>query len=178
MARTSAFGRGGMTTKLEAAQAAARCGAPTVLCNGRESATCCCGSPPATRWARSVTKRATGLGKPQALARLHDPHPTASSYSTPERSARSSRGSGKSLLPAGVAEVRGRFRIGDPVCLRRFEVTDASRGPRTRCLRVGGHCELIARRNRHDRSAQVLGYSNGDEVIHRDDLVLLEDSSE
>ena len=30
----SAFGRGGMTTKLQAAQAAARCGASTVLCNG------------------------------------------------------------------------------------------------------------------------------------------------
>ena len=33
---TSAFGRGGMTTKLEAAQAAARCGSTTVLCNGRK----------------------------------------------------------------------------------------------------------------------------------------------
>src|SRR5262249_56508852 len=30
-----AFGRGGMSTKLEAARAAARCGASTVVCNGR-----------------------------------------------------------------------------------------------------------------------------------------------
>ena len=37
--------------------------------------------------------------------------------------------------------------------------------------------ERIAKRPTRE-IAQMLGYSNGDEVIHRDDLVLLEDSSE
>jgi glutamate 5-kinase len=37
--------------------------------------------------------------------------------------------------------------------------------------------ERIARRPTRE-IAQMLGYSNGAEVIHRDDLVVLEDSSE
>jgi glutamate 5-kinase len=81
---------------------------------------------------------------------------------------------GKSLLAAGISEVRGRFGIGDPVA----------------CVDNGGHelarglvayssddIRRIARLPAR-RIAQVLGYSNGDEVIHRDDLVLLRDSSE
>jgi glutamate 5-kinase len=77
---------------------------------------------------------------------------------------------GKSLLAAGIVEVRGKFGIGDPVaCL------DPSGRELARGLVAYGSEEIrrIARRPARE-IAQVLGYSNGDEVIHRDDLVLSE----
>ena len=75
---------------------------------------------------------------------------------------------GKSLLPAGVVRVRGEFRVGDLV----------------RCLAPGGQevaRGLVAygadeiRTIRGQRTSQIpalLGYSNGNAVIHRDDLVI------
>jgi glutamate 5-kinase len=77
---------------------------------------------------------------------------------------------GKSLLPAGIRAVRGKFGLGDPVAC-----VDAAGREIARGLVAYGSEEIrrIARRPARE-IAQVLGYSNGDEVIHRDDLVLLE----
>jgi glutamate 5-kinase len=167
---TSAFGRGGMTTKLEAAQAAARCGATTVLCNGRKRDVLlqvAAGEPVGTifttgnrlasrkHWLAFTTRTHGELvlddGAVQAIARR-----------------------GKSLLPAGIVEVRGKFRVGDPVACVDSSGRTVARGL---AAYASDAVERIARRPTRE-IAQMLGYSNGDEVIHRDDLVLLEDSSE
>ena len=77
---------------------------------------------------------------------------------------------GRSLLPAGVVEVRGRFRIGDSVACIDEGGREVARGlaayPAEAVARIQGHSTR--------EIARVLGYSNGDEVIHRDDLVLVE----
>ncbi|OQX20371.1 MAG: glutamate 5-kinase [Desulfobulbaceae bacterium A2] len=77
---------------------------------------------------------------------------------------------GKSLLPSGIVEVRGRFNAGAAV----------------HCLDAAGRAIAAGLSNyssddvnrikglRSQRIAQVLGRSAGDEVIHRDNLVLLE----
>jgi glutamate 5-kinase len=80
---------------------------------------------------------------------------------------------GKSLLPAGIAEVRGKFSIGDPVACVDGNGREVARGLVAYSSEA---IERIARRPTR-QIAQMLGYSNGDEVIHRDDLVLLADSS-
>ena len=67
----SAFGRGGMTTKLEAARAAARCGADTVLCNGATRDVLRVAAGEARRDPHPLTQPA---GQPQALARLYGAH--------------------------------------------------------------------------------------------------------
>ena len=76
---------------------------------------------------------------------------------------------GKSLLPAGVTEVRGKFGIGDAVSCIDGQGTVVARGlvayPADEIRRIAGQP------TRH--ITRVLGYSNGDEVIHRDNLVLL-----
>jgi len=167
---TSAFGRGGMTTKLEAAQAAARCGSTTVLCNGRKRDVLlqvAAGEPVGTifttgnrlasrkHWLAFTTRTHGELvlddGAVQAIAHR-----------------------GKSLLPAGIVEVRGKFRVGDPVACVDSSGRAVARGL---AAYASDAVERIARRPTRE-IAQMLGYSNGDEVIHRDDLVLLEDSSE
>jgi glutamate 5-kinase len=78
------------------------------------------------------------------------------------------------VLPAGIVEVRGKFGIGDPVACVDPAGRELARG-----LVAYGSEEIrrIARRPARE-IAEVLGYSNGDEVIHRDDLVLVEGSSE
>lgn len=165
----SAFGRGGMTTKLEAVRAAARCGGSTVLCNGR---------------VRDVLLR-VAAGEPlgtlfpagaRLQSRKHWLAFTARSKGElviDSGAARAVRRRGKSLLPAGVVEVRGKFGIGDPVTCVDEEGRDLARGL---VAYASDEIRRIARRPARE-IRQVLGYSNGDEVIHRDDLVLVSDPS-
>jgi glutamate 5-kinase len=81
---------------------------------------------------------------------------------------------GKSLLPAGIIEVRGKFRVGDPVACVDQSGRVIARGL---TAYASDAVERIARRPTREIT-QMLGYSNGDEVIHRDDLVMLEDASD
>ena len=78
---------------------------------------------------------------------------------------------GKSLLPVGVVEVRGKFGIGDPVACVDGNGHEIARGL---VSYASDAIDRIAGRSTQQID-QVLGYSNGDEVIHRDDLVLLEE---
>jgi glutamate 5-kinase len=76
---------------------------------------------------------------------------------------------GRSLLPAGIVSVEGSFGIGDPVSCADERGREFARG-----LAAYASGEVDRIKGASTRSiAQLLGYSNGDEVIHRDDLVLL-----
>jgi glutamate 5-kinase len=77
--------------------------------------------------------------------------------------------SGKSLLPAGVRTVEGVFERGDPLVVC---------GPDGSCLARGlsAYASSDAQRIAGHRSAEIeaiLGWRGRDEIIHRDDLVLL-----
>jgi glutamate 5-kinase len=162
----SAFGRGGMTTKLQAAQAAARGGASTVLCNGNAKDVL-------VRVAAGERVGTLFLAGSRLASRKHwlaFTTSTRGSLVVDDGAARALVERGKSLLPAGIAEVRGKFGIGDPVAC-----VDAAGRELARGLVAYGSEEIrrIARRPARE-IAQVLGYSNGDEVIHRDDLVVVE----
>jgi glutamate 5-kinase len=76
---------------------------------------------------------------------------------------------GKSLLPAGVARVEGRFDRGDAVIVRDPAGAEFARG-------LTAYSSDDARRLCGRRSQEleaILGYRGRDEIIHRDDLVLL-----
>ena len=77
---------------------------------------------------------------------------------------------GKSLLPSGVLDVSGTFRFGDAVyCV------DASAHRFAQGLVNYSAAELKAIRGQHTSAIEtLLGYRASDEVIHRDNLVLLE----
>ena len=69
---------------------------------------------------------------------------------------------------AGVANVQGRFGVGDLVACLAPEGDEVARGLVSYDAREIG-------RIRGQKTAQiqaVLGYSNGDEVIHRDNLIV------
>jgi len=165
---SSAFGRGGMTTKLQAAQAAARCGATTVLCNGRKRDVLlrvAAGAPVGTIFA-SRNRLASRKHWLAFTTRTHG------ELVLDDGAVRAIARMGKSLLPAGIVEVRGKFRVGDPVACLDSSGRAVARGL---AAYASDAVQSIARRPTRE-IAQVLGYSNGDEVIHRDDLVLLGDS--
>ncbi len=75
---------------------------------------------------------------------------------------------GKSLLPAGIIKVIGRFERGDAVLIRSIEGTEIARGL---CAYSSEDAERIHGRQSHEIEA-LLGYRGRDEMIHRDDLVI------
>jgi len=166
----SAFGRGGMTTKLEAAQAAARCGASTVICNGKTRDVLlrvAAGEPIGTLF-RSRERLASRKHWLAFTTRTHG------ELVLDDGAVRALAQSGKSLLPAGIVEVRGKFGIGDAVAC-----VDSAGRAIARGLTTYSSDALVRIKGRStDAITQVLGYSNGAEVIHRDDLVLLHPSEE
>jgi glutamate 5-kinase len=75
---------------------------------------------------------------------------------------------GKSLLPAGVAEVSGNFDRGDAVRVCAPDGTEIARG-------LCAYAAPDARRIMGHKSGEIerlLGYRGRDEMIHRDDLIL------
>jgi len=166
----SAFGRGGMTTKLAAARAAARGGASTVLCNGR-------GADVLLRVARGEPIGTLFLTGNRLASRKHwlaFTTRTRGELVLDDGAVRAIVKRGKSLLPAGIREARGKFRIGDPVACVDLRGREIARGLVNYASDAVARIAGLPTRN----IAQVLGYSNGAEVIHRDDLVLLGDLPE
>ena len=113
--------------------------------------------------------RATAPARPQALDRLR---------AAPARCARRSIAApprpcarrGRSLLRSGIREVRGEFASGDCVSL-----LDQRRRVRPRAGELsGGRCAKV-KGLRSQEIPRVLGYKVADEIIHRDNFVLIED---
>jgi glutamate 5-kinase len=76
---------------------------------------------------------------------------------------------GRSLLPAGVTAARGRFDRGDTVSVLTGDGTEVARG-------IVAYSDADAARIMGRQSSQIaelLGYRGRDEMIHRDDLVLM-----
>jgi glutamate 5-kinase len=166
----SAFGRGGMITKLQAVRSAAASGAACVLASGRRPGTLtrvAAGDPEGTlfRAGSRIGSRKHWLAftaRPRGELRLD------------AGAAQALRERGRSLLPAGITAVSGAFGIGDPVRCTDPDGNEVARGLVAYSAQdVARICGLSTR-----QIEAVLGFSNGGEVIHRDDLVLVGEQSE
>jgi glutamate 5-kinase len=76
---------------------------------------------------------------------------------------------GRSLLPAGVTGARGRFDRGDTVSVLSADGTEIARG-------MIAYSDVDAARimgRKSSEIADILGFRGRDEMIHRDDLVLM-----
>jgi glutamate 5-kinase len=78
--------------------------------------------------------------------------------------------SGRSLLPAGVVGVDGQFERGDAVRVLGADGRELARGL---IAYAADEARLIAGKQSQG-IADVLGYRGRDEIIHRDDLVLID----
>jgi glutamate 5-kinase len=80
---------------------------------------------------------------------------------------------GRSLLPAGVTGARGRFERGDTVSVLAADGAEVARG-------IVAYSDTDAARIMGRKSSEIealLGFRGRDEMIHRDDLVLLRDAA-
>ncbi len=162
------LGTGGMATKVGAAKMASASGIATVIADGRRpgvlaavlAGTSDVGTffrPVADRLARRKQWIAYTL-KPGGAVVVDD----GARLAVVER--------GRSLLPSGLREVRGDFGAGACVQCLDLEGREFARG-----LASYGAAELEKIKGRHSREIEtMLGYKVSDEVIHRDDLALLE----
>src|SRR5438132_6579330 len=76
---------------------------------------------------------------------------------------------GRSLLPAGVTGARGRFDRGDTVSVLAADGAEIARG-------IVAYSDVDAARimgRKSSEIAEILGFRGRDEMIHRDDLVLM-----
>lgn len=161
-----ARGRGGMSAKLNAARLATASGVDTIFANGSIQDVV----------PRLVNGESLGTYFPTAASRMESRkryllsqiHESDVIVIDPG-AVRALIEGNKSLLPAGVLDARGQFERGDVVLVE---------DPDSRRIACGisgykSNDILRIRRLRSDRIGQTLGYHYGDEVIHRDNLVLL-----
>jgi glutamate 5-kinase len=161
----SGISKGGMITKIRAAQRAARSGAHTLIASGREPDVL-------LRLARGdalgTLLHATATPLAARKQWLADHLQLAGSLILDEGAVKALE-AGKSLLPVGVTQVEGDFGRGAVVACRAPDGREIARGlinyPSSEARR-------IARRASHEVEA-VLGYIDEPELIHRDNLVLL-----
>lgn len=159
----SGLGRGGMPTKLMAARIALDGGAAMAIADGREA-------HPLRKlekggratWflpkAEPLAARKQWIGGAlQPKGTLHVDAGAARALSM-----------GKSLLPAGVTAIEGRFERGDAVRVLGPDKAEIARGLIAYALE---DARLILGHKSREIEA-LLGYRGRDEMIHRDDLVL------
>jgi len=163
---SSLTGRGGMITKIEAAKKVGASGALTIIANGKRPGIIdriLSGEEIGTLFLPSgdrLTSRKQWIAytlKPKGELVVDEGAKEALIYN------------GKSLLPRGLLEVRGEFKAGEAVVCKDTQGREFARG-----LVNYSYQELKAIKGRHTREIEdILGYKFYDEVIHRDDLVLL-----
>ena len=165
-ARGGRIGIGGMATKLGAARLAARSGAHTLIASGREP--------------RVIHRLLAGeplgsllFAKERPLdARkrwIADQLKPRGALILDEGATRALKERGVSLLPVGVVAVEGEFQRGDLVRLLDPERQTVAQG-------LANYSADEARRLQgvgSSRIEAVLGYSNEEELVHRDNLVVL-----
>jgi glutamate 5-kinase len=162
----SATSRGGMATKLEAARLATASGTSVVICDGREERVVerlVVGEPVGTFFPATTSRLEARRRRMLAL-------PPRGDLVVDDGASRALREGGKSLLPVGVKEVRGKFERGDVVYItdrtgNRFAVGIAHYGSAEAARLKGVHSAKIT---------AVLGEDvSYPEIVHRDNMVLL-----
>jgi glutamate 5-kinase len=157
---------GGMATKLQAGQKASASGIPMVIANGREAGLLprlLKGEPIGTYF----QPRDDRLAARKRWIAYAVPPQGRLAVDAGAKKALTERG--KSLLPSGVVAVDGQFRAGEVVALTLGDEPEFARGlvsydaDEVRLI-LGAKTADIARR---------LGYEGVDEVVHRDNLVIL-----
>lgn len=160
------LGRGGMVTKVRASRLAARSGTNTVIVGGRIN--------------NVLLALASGDNVGSLLLADQVPEAARKQWLAGQLQSRGELvlddgavkvlcGSGKSLLPVGVVSATGRFTRGDMVICKNAAGQEIARG-------LVNYSYLEAKKilgQPSDSIESLLGYKNEEELIHRDNLVLV-----
>ncbi|MFQ3235155.1 MAG: glutamate 5-kinase [Paraglaciecola sp.] len=161
----SQAGTGGMRTKIQAAEKCVKCGIQTLIVNGRNSevfANLFKGQTQGTLFTPSKTR---GNARSQWLKHTLR---SKGQIVIDQGAWHALIAKGASLLPSGIMLVEGAFGPGEAVDIVHDGETVA------KGLVLYSTADLIQIKGLHsDRIEAMLGYSFGEVVIHRDDLVLI-----
>lgn len=163
---STGLGTGGMVTKLQAAETATRGGTTVIIASGAQPDVIlrlAAGEPLGTRFHARASR-------PESRKRwLLAGYTTSGHIVVDEGAARALLHNGSSLLPIGIREVHGDFQRGDTISIYGPSGRELGRG-----LTNYQADEVRRIQGRHSREIEaILGYEYGDEVIHRNDLILL-----
>jgi glutamate 5-kinase len=162
----SGLGLGGMVTKVRAARLAARSGTATLIAPGN--------------WGGVLAQIAAGEKIGTLLTPVQEPQAARKRWlagqlqvqgrlTLDEGAVRALQRQGKSLLAVGVKAVKGSFRRGDVVACIDGQGREIARGlvnyDALESTRIMGQPS--------SRIQEILGYLDDEELIHRDNLVLL-----
>lgn len=163
------LGSGGMAAKLKAARQAASAGIAVIIAPGREAGAIPAALDPARNLGTLIVPAATRLrSRKHWIAFALKP---AGALTVDPGAAEALRKKGRSLLPSGIRDVSGDFSNGDCVSLLDPAGIEFGRGV------VNYAAADVARLKGRNTSeiSRVLGYKVADEIIHRDNFVLLEE---
>ncbi len=160
------LGRGGMATKLAAARLAARSGTATVVASGRDDQVLI----RLFQGAQIGTLFLPGAQQLDARKRWLIGHlQRCGELIMDEGAVRVLRDSGRSLLAVGIKSVRGEFKRGDLVSLQSESGEEVARGLVN--YSADDVCKVMGQPS--DRIEALLGYVDEEEMVHRDNMVLL-----
>jgi len=161
----SALGRGGMITKLQAARLAARSGCNTIIVGGRNS-----GILTAVSEGAEVGTLLTASQQPLAARKqwLAGQLQVKGQLVLDAGAIKVLQQQGRSLLAVGVTQVKGQFTRGELVSCMDANGQEIARGlvnyNSDEATRIQGQST--------ERIAEILGYREDDELIHRDNMVV------
>lgn len=163
----SSLGRGGMMTKLSAARLAARSGTTTIIANGKEP--------------QILNRLMRGEELGTLLKADNEPVAARKQWLASQLALKGKleldagavkvlRGSGRSLLAVGIKQVSGKFNRGEVVSCVDGAGVEIARG-----LVNYSDDEIEKLKGHNSKSiAELLGYAGEEEVIHRDNLIVIE----
>jgi glutamate 5-kinase len=161
------LGTGGMATKIEAASIAAKSGITCVIANGRDKNVI----------RRVIDGEDIGTVFTTAAARKVDAKKRWIAFSSRSKgeivvdggAGRALKDRHKSLLASGILEVRGSFESGGAVSILDSEGREIARG-----LSEYSSSDIAKIKGlKTSDFKRVLGYKTSDEVVHKDNLVIL-----
>ena len=160
----SGLGSGGMITKIEAAKIAVGAGCNMVIASGHEL-------HPLRRIANG--KRCTWFVAPASALQSRKRWIAGTlqpiGHLVVDEGAAEALAKGKSLLPAGVKRLEGAFTRGDTVSIVTLKGREIARGLVT--YDAADAQKIIGLRS--SEIERILGFRGRDELVHRDDLVLM-----
>ncbi len=162
----TSLGSGGMSTKLTAAQRAARSGCATIIASGREknvlgriAAGETIGTLLTPEDAQFSAKKQWIAGQVKASGTLYLDAGASNAVQT----------KGTSLLPIGVEKSEGNFKRGDVVDCKNHQNRIIARG----LINYSDKEVSLLAQKPSNKIGEILGYTGESELIHRDNLVVL-----
>ncbi len=161
-----ALGQGGMRTKITAAQRAARSGATTIIASGAKENVL-----QRIAAGETIGTMLTADAAPMAARKqwLANQLKISGKLFLDEGASNALLKSGVSLLAVGVTKVEGRFQRGEVVSCFSFDGREIARG----LVNYSAKESELIKGQKTEKLESILDYIDEEELIHRDNLVLL-----